>query len=130
MNQGLVIAVFVTRAKLQMAVQKKPDVIFEAGEHNVLIACVTGQDDFIGIILSSAAAVMRLACARPIPKPHITSTQSTRKTCAEGNCLANRNVLHSATATLIKPNSIADRTSPRCGTSRIGNSSEAPSAPR
>src|SRR5271155_4582421 len=59
-------------------------------------------------MLSSAAIVMRLACASPIPKPHSTTTHMIRRACTEASCFANRKVLHSATNTLMIPNNIAE----------------------
>ena len=49
MNESFVIAVFVARAELQVAVEKEAQVVFEAGEDEMLVARVAGEDDFVGV---------------------------------------------------------------------------------
>ena len=49
MNQRFVIAVFVARAELQMAVQEEAKVVLEAREHDMLVARVASKDDFVGV---------------------------------------------------------------------------------
>ncbi len=43
------IAVFVARTKLQMAAKKQPDVIFESGQDDVLVAGIAGKDNLVRI---------------------------------------------------------------------------------
>src|SRR5258708_6628730 len=49
MDERFVIAVFVAGAKLQVAVEKKTEVVLEAREDKVLIAGVEGKDNFVGV---------------------------------------------------------------------------------
>src|SRR5450755_1430447 len=49
MDKRFVVAVFVARAELQMAVQKKTEIVFETRQHKMLIAAVACKDNLIGI---------------------------------------------------------------------------------
>src|ERR1700722_18470860 len=49
MDQGFVVAVFVARAELEMAVEEKADVVFEAREDEMLVTRVAGEDDLVGV---------------------------------------------------------------------------------
>src|SRR5580693_4611635 len=49
MDESFVIAVFVARAELEMAVEEEADVVFEAREDEMLVARVAGEDDFVGV---------------------------------------------------------------------------------
>ena len=49
MDQRFVVAVFVARAELQVAVEEEAEVVFEAREDEMLVARVAGEDDFVGV---------------------------------------------------------------------------------
>ena len=49
MDKSFVVAVFVARAELQMAVEKKAKIVFESREDEMLIARVASEDDVVGI---------------------------------------------------------------------------------
>src|SRR5690348_9655788 len=49
MDERFVIPVFIARAELQMAVEKKSNVVFEAREHDMLITRVAREDDVVGV---------------------------------------------------------------------------------
>ena len=49
MHQRFVIAVFVARAELQMAVEEQAQIVLESCQHDVLVARVAGEDDLVGV---------------------------------------------------------------------------------
>src|SRR5579864_213950 len=49
MDKGFVIAVFVARAELQVAVEKKTQIVFEASEDEMLVTGVTRNDDVVRV---------------------------------------------------------------------------------
>src|ERR1700721_1934146 len=49
MNESFVIAVFVARAELQVAVEKEAEIILEASEDEMLVARVASKDDVVGV---------------------------------------------------------------------------------
>jgi len=49
MNERFMVAVFVAGAELQMAVEKKTEVVLEAREDEMLIMSVAGKNDLVGI---------------------------------------------------------------------------------
>src|SRR5579863_2063535 len=49
MDERFVVAVFVARAELKMAVEEEANVVFEARENEVLVARVAGEDDFVSV---------------------------------------------------------------------------------
>ena len=113
MDQRFVIAVFVARTELQMAAEEQADVILESRQDDVLIAGVASEDDLVRIDVVFGRDRDALGLASPIPKPHSTTTHRIRRARTEASWLANRKVLHSATNTLMMPNNMAERTSPR-----------------
>src|SRR5579872_3027185 len=48
-DKSFVIAVLIARAELQMAVEKKPKVVFEASEDEMLVTGVARKDDVVGV---------------------------------------------------------------------------------
>src|SRR5262249_37756693 len=82
MNQRLMVAVLVARAELQMTVEKQSDVVFETCQHDVLIACITREDDLIGIniVFRSCGDSLRLrqANAQPTNDGKAKTTQHPR----------------------------------------------------
>src|SRR5260370_24528560 len=49
MDKRFVVAVFVAGTELQMTVEKKAQVVLEAGEDEMLITGVAGKDNFVGV---------------------------------------------------------------------------------
>src|SRR5882762_1013543 len=49
MDESFVVAVFVAGAELQMAIEKKTQVVLEAREDEMLIMCVPGKDNLVGV---------------------------------------------------------------------------------
>src|SRR4029077_13684022 len=49
MNERFVVAIFVARTELQMAVKKKSQVILEAREHEMLVMRVASKNNFVGV---------------------------------------------------------------------------------
>ena len=49
MDESFVVAVFVARAELQMAVEEEAKIVFEASEDEMLVARVAGEDDVVGV---------------------------------------------------------------------------------
>src|SRR6266568_1033473 len=49
MNQSFVVAVFVARAELQVAVEKETQIVLETRENQMLVTRIAGEDDFIGV---------------------------------------------------------------------------------
>src|SRR5450759_4849860 len=49
MYERLMVAVFIARTKLEMRVEKKPEVVFPSRQDNVLIVRVAGKDDLVGV---------------------------------------------------------------------------------
>ena len=49
MDESFVIAVFIARTELQVTVEEKAEIIFEASEDEMLVASVAGVDDVVGV---------------------------------------------------------------------------------
>src|SRR5215470_9307171 len=68
MDQCFVIAIFIARTELQMAVEEEPNVVFEASKDDVLVTGVAGKNDFIGIDVFLGCRGNVLCLYQPYPQ--------------------------------------------------------------
>ena len=83
MDESFVVAVLIARAELQMAVEEEAKIVLEAGEDEMLVARVAGEDDVVGVdVVFGGGGDAVGASAMPTPRPHRRRThaiaQSTR----------------------------------------------------
>src|SRR6266481_2135320 len=66
MDKRFMVAVFVAGAELQMAVEKKTEVVLEAREDEMLIMSVAGKNDLVGIdvVFSGGGDLFRFGKSR------------------------------------------------------------------
>ena len=88
MDQRLVVAILVARTELQMAVQEQPDVVFEPGQDNVLIASIASEDDFVrvDVVFGRHRDAFGLRPARPRVRT-CTTTHKIRNPRTDGQLL-------------------------------------------
>ena len=48
-HEGLVIAIFVSRTKLEVSAEEQPQIVFPTGEHNSLVWRGLGKNNFVSI---------------------------------------------------------------------------------
>ena len=78
MDQRLMIAVFVARTELQMAVQEQPDIVLEAREDDVLVTRVASEDDLVGINIVFGRHGDAFGLGETNAQAHSTTTQRIR----------------------------------------------------
>ncbi len=49
MDKRFMIAIFIAGAELQMAVEKKPQIVLETGEDEMLVTSVARKNDLVGV---------------------------------------------------------------------------------
>src|SRR6267143_1523114 len=66
MYESFMVAVFIAGAELQMAVEKKTEVVLETREDEMLVTSVAGKDDLVGIdvVFGGGGDLFRLGKSR------------------------------------------------------------------